>query len=393
MTDMENWPSFDDDEIDAVVRVLRSGRVNRWTGEENQHFEEAFAEFVGADHAIALANGTVALELPLRCSRIGPGDEVIVTSRSFVASAGVVPFVGARPVFVDVDEVSQNITAETIRGGLTDRTRAVIVVHLGGWICDMDAIMEVANEHDLFVLEDCAQALGALRDGRPAGSWGHAATWSFCQDKVMTTGGEGGMFTTDDDELYARAWSFKDHGKNLEASRHAGPGPSFRWIHDRFGTNWRMTEMQAAIGTVALPKVPGRVDRRIELARRLDGTLGSLSAIRITPPPQEVRHAYYKYYAFIRPEELTHGRSRDDILAELHRRDVPAFTGICPEIYVEEAFQRMGYAPDTRLPVARRLGETALMLPIHHRLSDETVSRWGETVRDVISAATRGASK
>lgn len=387
MTDAENWPSFDEDEIDAVVRVLRSGRVNRWTGEENRRFEAAFAEFVRADQALALANGTVALELGLRCAGIGPGDDVIVASRSFVASASVVPLVGARPVFADVDDVSQNVTAESIRAVLTERSRAVIVVHLGGWICEMEPIMEIARERDLFILEDCAQALGASRNGRPAGSWGHAAAWSFCQDKIMTTGGEGGMLTTNDRQLWERAWSFKDHGKSYAAAERVRPGPSFRWVHEGLGTNWRMTEMQAAIGTASLPKVPGRVDRRNELARFLDEMLRPVEAIRTTAPPEAVRHAYYRYYAFTRPEALAEGWGRDDILISLRRVDVPAFTGICPEIYREEAFRRAGLSPEVRHPVARRLGETSIMLPIHHRLSDETVLRWGGAVKDVVAAA------
>ena len=389
MTEDQTWPSFDDDEIEAVVNVLRSGRVNRWTGDENRRFEEAFAACVSADHAVALANGTVALELALRSAGIGSGDDVVVTSRSFVASAGVAALVGARPVFSDVDPESQNMTAETLSSALTDASRAVIVVHLGGWICDMDPIMAVARERDLIVVEDCAQALGAVRDGRPAGSWGSVAAWSFCQDKLMTTGGEGGMVTTRDKELWERAWSYKDHGKSFASTGQSSPGPAFKWVHDGIGTNWRMTEMQAAIGRVALPKVDARVSRRNEIARQIDAILSDVPALRTTVPPSTIRHAYYKYYVFVRSEALGHGIDRDGILKDIQSRGVPAFTGICPEIYLEQAFVQAGFAPAIRHPVARLLGETAIMLPIHHNLSDTTASRWAHAVRDAVTRAVR----
>lgn len=386
-TDAQNWPFFEEDEIEAAARVLRSGKVNRWTGEENRKFEEEFCAYVGAGHAVALANGTVALEAALRCAGIGPGDDVVVTSRSFVASAGAAPLVGARPVFADVDAESQNMTAESIRAALTAKTRAVIVVHLGGWICDMAPIMDLAGEHDLLVVEDCAQALGASRNGKTAGSWGDAATWSFCQDKVLTTGGEGGMLTTNDSDLWRRAWSFKDHGKNIDAVGDAGPTPAFKWVHAAIGTNLRMTEMQAAIGRIALPKVEARIRRRNEIAAMLDETFRSDEALRITIPPPEVRHAYYKYYCFVRPDLLAEGWNRDRILEELHAEDVPAFSGICAEIYREEAFVSAGYGPNSPHPVARSLGETSIMLPIHHNLSDETVRRWSNAIRRVVRHA------
>ena len=212
-TPFSPWPCFTDEEQNAVSRVLASNRVSYWTGEEGRNFEREFAHWVGAKHAVALSNGTVALELALRAMEISDDDEVIVTSRSFIGSASCIVTVGARPVFADVDRNSQNITADTIRAKLTDKTRAIICVHLAGMPCDMDPIMQLARDHDLAVVEDCAQAHGARYGGRSVGSIGDIAAWSFCQDKIITTGGEGGMVTTSDDTLWStpsdERWYFR----------------------------------------------------------------------------------------------------------------------------------------------------------------------------------------
>ena len=301
------WPVFAQDEIDAATSVLRSGKVNYWTGEEGRRFEEEFAGFVGCKHAVAVANGTVALELALRACGIGPGDEVIVPCRTFIASASSVVMCGATPVVADVDRVRQTITAQTVQAALSPRTKAIVAVHLAGWPCDMDSILALAARHDLKVVEDCAQALGAACKGRRVGALGDAAAFSFCQDKIMTTGGEGGMFTTNDRGLFEMAWSFKDHGKAIGAATNRTPGPAFRWVHESFGTNWRLTEAQSAMGRAALRKVPDWISTRRENAARLDERFAQVPGLRVTVPPAGVDHAYYKYYVFVEPEALREG--------------------------------------------------------------------------------------
>lgn len=347
MTGQAPWPFFEADEIDAAVRVLRSGKVNYWTGEECRQLEREFAAACGVRYAVALANGSVAIELALKACGIGPGDEVVVTPRSFMASASSVVLVGARPVFADVDPASQNITAETVRAALTPRTRAVICVHLAGWPCDMDPLTELARERDLVLIEDCAQAHGARYKGRPVGSLGHVA-FSFCQDKIMTTGGEGGMLLTDDPRVWEASWSYKDHGKSWQAVHEREHGPGFRWLHESFGTNWRLTEVQAAIGRVQLAKLGRWVEARRRNAAVLTAALADLEALRVTPPPPEVGHAYYKYYAFLRPGRLRPGWNRDRIMQEIADRGVPCFVGSCSEIYLERAFDGTGMRPAAR---------------------------------------------
>lgn len=386
---LPSWPFFEQDEIDAVTEVLRSGKVNYWTGQEGRLFEQEFAAFTDCKYAVAVANGTVALELALYALGIGPGDEVIVTSRTFIASASCVVMRGARPVMADVDPVSQNITAETVKAALTPRTKAIIAVHLAGWPCDLDPILELAREKGLFVLEDCAQAHGATYKGRPVGSLGDVAAFSFCQDKIITTGGEGGMLTTNSKEIWEKAWSYKDHGKSYEAVYHRQHPPGFRWLHESFGTNWRLTEMQSAIGRVALRKLPGWLQIRRRNAAILTEYFANLPALRVTPPPDTVGHAYYKYYTFVRPEALKGNWDRDRIMAAINAEGIPCFTGSCSEIYLEKAFAKNGLRPPERLKAAKELGETSLMFLVHPTLSEKDMADTCLAVEKVLSAAAR----
>ena len=372
------WPSFTQDEISAATACLLSGKVNYWTGTEGREFENEFAAVTGCRHAIALANGTVALELALYALGIGPGDEVITTSRTFIASASCIVMRGATPVIADVDPISQNITAETIRPLLTSRTKAIIAVHLAGWPCDMDPIMALAREHGLKVIEDCAQCHGATYKGRPVGSLGDAAAFSFCQDKIMSTGGEGGMLTTNEPALWDSAWAFKDHGKSYAAVYHRTHPRGYRWLHESFGTNWRLTEFQSAIGRVQLRKLSAWSAARKRHAAILTEGFSPIPALRITPPTPEIGHAYYKYYVFVRPELLAPGWDRSRIMNAVSAEGIPCFSGSCSEIYLEKAFE--GFRPETRLCVAQQLGETSLMFMVHPTLLEGDL--W-DTVRAV----------
>lgn len=386
-TPFSPWPSFTQEEVDAVSRVLLSNQVNYWTGSEGRAFEKEFAEFCGARFAVALANGTVALDVALWALGIGAGDEVIVTSRTFLASASSIVNAGAIPVFADVDADSQNITAQSIRAVLSPRTRAIICVHLAGWPCDMDPIMELAAEHDLFVIEDCAQAHGARYRGRSVGSIGHVGAWSFCQDKIMTTGGEGGMVTTNDEALWKLMWSLKDHGKDYDAVYHREHAPGFRWLHERFGTNWRMTEMQAAIGRIQLQRMPQWQARRLSYAQKIWQCAAQLPALRVPEVPVEIVHAAYKCYVFVRPELLREGWSRDRIMQEIVAQGVPCYSGSCSEIYLEKAFDDTGFRPVEPLPVARALGEQSLMFLVHPTLKEAEIEKTCQVLRAVMEQA------
>jgi dTDP-4-amino-4,6-dideoxygalactose transaminase len=387
-TPFSPWPSYSQEEIAAVSKVLASNKVNYWTGTVCRDFETAFAEYIGSKHAIALANGTLALDLALKVLGIGPGDEVVVTPRTFIASVSTVVTAGAIPVFADVDQDTQNITAETIAAVLTPRTKAVIPVHLAGMPCDMDPIMTLAEQRGLFVIEDCAQAHGAMYKGRNVGTIGHVGAWSFCQDKIMTTGGEGGMVTTNDEGLWYAMWSYKDHGKSWDAvyDRQHPPGP--RLVHDTFGTNWRMLEMQAAIGLIQTRRMPEWTARRTEIANRICTVLNRHNVVRVPKIPSYARHAYYRLYACVRPEKLAAGWTRDRVIDEIVARGVPCLHGSQSEVYLERAFDGTGWRPTDRLDGARELGSTCIAFLVHPTLTDAEVAKTCDVVEQVLTHAT-----
>ena len=385
------WPFFAKDEIAAVKRVLQSGKVNYWTGNEGRLFEKEFAASIGVKYAVAVMNGTVALEAALMALGIGKGDDVIVTPRSFIASASCAVMRGAKPVFADVDRESQNITVTTIEKVITRRTRAIIAVHLAGWPCEMDKIMALAKKHKLAVIEDCAQADGAFYKGRPVGSFGDAAAFSFCQDKIITTGGEGGMVVTNKKDIWSSVWSYKDHGKSYDAVYRSDvkPGPSFRWLHESFGTNWRMTEMQSAVGRIQLRKLPGWIEKRRRNAAILTKSFLNIPALRVTVPPDDVVHSYYKYYVFLKPEMLKKGWDRERIITAINKLGIPCFTGSCSEMYREKAFAKENLRPQKPLPIAKELGDTAIMFPVYPTLSVSDMRGMIWAVEKIMSFAVR----
>lgn len=396
------WPNFTQEEVNAVSSVLLSNKVNYWTGQVGRLFEEKFSVFAGTKYAIALANGTVALDLALHGLKIGSrnggraDDEVIVTSRSFIASVSSIVNAGAQPVFADVDRSSGNVSGETILPVLSSRTRAVLAVHLAGWPCDMDGLRDALGNRDIRIIEDCAQAHGAMYKGIPVGSLGDIAAWSFCQDKIMTTGGEGGMVTCSDDAIWRRMWAFKDHGKSYEAVYEREHPEGFRWLHESIGTNWRLTEMQSAIGLVQLERMPKWQAERAKNAAILTEALlpfsGSNGPLRLETMSSQSsvvegnisRHAWYKYYAYIRPGNLKKGWDRDRIVREISALGVPCMQGSCSEIYLEKAFDNTRCRPKTALPIANELGKTSVMFLVHPGLSQEDLSRMTEIISSVL---------
>lgn len=381
----EPWPSFTQAEADAVSKVLLSNKVNYWTGQECREFEKEFAQFAGTDYAVAVANGTVALDLALKALGIGQGDDVIVTSRTFLASASSIVTAGANPVFADVELDSQNISRRSIEAVLTPNTKAIICVHLAGWMCDMDPIMQLAEEKGLYVIEDCAQAHGAMYKGKSAGSIGHIGAWSFCQDKIMTTGGEGGMVTTNDEVLWKKMWSYKDHGKNFDSVYNTQHPPGFRWLHDSFGTNWRMMEMQAVIGRLQLKQMPEWTAKRLENMHKIQNAFAYSPYFTVHRPSDDYVHAAYKCYVQVNTDVLPEGWSRDRIMAEINALGVPCFSGSCSEVYLEKAFEHTPWRPEQRLHNAQALGESSLMFLVHPTLSEQSVQKTITAIQTVMA--------
>ena len=399
-SNFSSWPSFTNEDADAIKKVLLSNKVNYWTGNESRQFEKKFAEWCGVKYAVALANGTLALDLALKALDIGAGDEVIVSPRTFIASISCIVNAGAKPIFSDVDINSGNINADKIEGLISSRTKAIICVHLAGWPCDMDPIMELAEQHGLKVIEDCAQAHGAIYKGRSVGSIGHIGAWSFCQDKIMTTGGEGGMVTTSDESLWRKMWAYKDHGKSYEAVYERQHPKGFRWLHESFGTNWRMLEIQAILGLIQLKKISEWTNKRTSNALRI---LTACSNLRVLRTPNflceqnkcaqncfketSCRHAFYKLYVYIKPEEIRPEWNRDRIVDEINKREVPCFQGTCSEVYLEKAFDNTEFKPVKRLVNAKALGDTSLMFLVHPTLTDLEIQKTCDVISEVMGMA------
>ncbi|MBE4586881.1 aminotransferase [Vibrio navarrensis] len=388
-TPFSPWPSFTQEEADAVSRVLLSNKVNYWTGNECREFEKEFAAWAGCEYAIALGNGTLALDVALKALGVGEGDEVITTSRTFLASASAIVTAGANPVFADVDLNSQNITAETIDAVVTKKTKAVIVVHLAGMPAEMDAIMALAADRGFYVIEDCAQAHGAKYKGRSVGTIGHIGAWSFCQDKIMTTGGEGGMVTTNDHALWSTMWSYKDHGKSYDAVYNRQHPPGFRWLHESFGTNWRMTEIQGVLGRIQLQRMAEWTAKRQHNGTLIDQAVTDLPVVRRVEVAEYIEHAEYKHYLFVNHEQLKQGWSRDRIVEEINAAGVPAYQGSCSEIYREKAFDNTPWRPTERLPNAVKLGDTSLMFLVHPTLTEQEMEKATQVIRHTLLAATK----
>ena len=379
------WPRHEADEREAVMKVLASGKVNALVhGEQCEGFAGEFADFLGARHAVCMSNGTVTLEIALRALGLGPGDEVIVPARSFFATASCVIAVGARPVFADILEPSQNIDPASVARLAGPSTKAVICVHLAGWPCDMAGLTVVCQRHDLFLIEDCAQAHGATVGGRKVGTFGDAASFSFCTDKIMSTGGEGGLLVLRDEPVFHRAWSLKDHGKSLaKLSDGLGVKGQFRYIHDGIGTNARMTEMQAAIGRTQLRKLPSWIAARRANAEFLTNALKGHPLFLVPDVPDEIAHVWYKYVLLLRPDIEDPGDRRAEMIRSLLAREIPCGTGSCPDMSLEEGLVGLNCRRDGTLSVAHSLGERSLMLLVDHTLGEGDMARIADSVWDL----------
>lgn len=386
-TPLPTWPIFDGEEVAAVREVLNSGRVNYWTGPHGRAFEHEFASAAGTRYAVAMSNETVALELALRALGVGQGDEVVVPATTVFAVPSAVVHCGAKPVVADVELRTQCLTAETVEAVLSERTRAVVAVHFAGHPAEIATLLQLTENRGIRVIEDCSQAHGARYFGQPAGSFGDLAVWSFCDDKIITTAGEGGAITTSDLKLWRRCWELKDHGKNVAEMHRSPHQPRSRWLHDSFGTNARITEIQAAVGRLQLTKLANWVKQRQANAGVLLDVLRGQAGIRVEDPPAHVEHSYHRFYAHVRPEQLGRGWNRDRIVAAVMAEGIPCGFGGCAEVYRERAFEGVEGAP-ARLPVAAELGQTSLTLPVHPGLNTSDMMEVVAAVTKVLKAAT-----
>tara|TARA_B100001109_G_C18852983_1_gene470251 strand:+ start:171 stop:1328 length:1158 start_codon:yes stop_codon:yes gene_type:complete len=379
------WPNYSKQEANKVKEILLSNKVNYWTGQECKKFEEEFAKWSDCKFAISLSNGSVALELALKSLDLKPSDEVIVTPRSFIASVTCVLNAGAKPIFSDIDFQSGNLNAELISEKITSNTKAIICVHIGGIPCDMDPIMKLAKKNNLIVIEDASQAHGAKYNGKSVGSIGDIGTWSFCQDKIITTGGEGGMITTNNKNIWKKIWSMKDHGKNYDLVSKKPNKPGFRWLHSNLGSNFRMTEMQAAIGRIQLTKMTKWTNQRLRNAKILLKELNEFQDILSIPiTPENSVNAYYRLYAFLKIEKLKKGWNREKLIEELNKKGTQCFTGSCSEIYLEKIFKKHPSKPKKRLNNSKKIGDSSICFLVDPGIKNKEIKKDAANIKNVL---------
>ena len=375
------WPKFAPEVCEKVSEVLNSGKVNYWTGKVGMEFEDAFAKWAGAKAAISCTNGTAALHIALSALGVGPGDEVIVPSYTFIASSFSVVQAGAIPVFADVTE-DHTLDPACIEALITPRTKAIVVVHLYGVVADMGPIVDIAKKHGLFVVEDCAQCIGGKYDGITVGLVGDVGCYSFCQSKHFTTGGEGGMVITNNDDLAWECRSFRDHGYDVRARMNMlALEEKLPYIHRRVGFNYRMTEMQSMIGLCELRRFDSwNLKRRFEYAAMYDKALSGLKGIKAIPVNTAERKNAYWWYPILIDLDVVDITAKE-FIKELIGMGIPCSGILWPESYLEQAYQDGVGFGDAQFPFKSKeytdpktVDYSKVVCPVARSLRDQTVS-------------------
>jgi dTDP-4-amino-4,6-dideoxygalactose transaminase len=368
---------YNNKQIKLVSNILKKNKTNYWTGKECKNFEKKFSNYHDIKYSIAVSNGSVALEIALKALNLRKTDLVLVTPRSFIISASCVINLGLKPIFADIDS-NGNLSIEEIKKVFNKNIKAIIVVHLNGLACDMDPILKFVKKKKLFLIEDCSQAHGAIYKNKKVGSFGDISTWSFCQDKIISTGGEGGMISTNNKKLWLKMWSLKDHGKNYISVFHKKYKTGFKWLHDNLGSNYRMTEMQAVIGSEQLKTINNKIKKRNLIAKLyLNELKNYYQKFNILKKPDfkcltcpfkynfkkcnKCIHAFYRLNLFVNKNKI----DRNELLRQINKKKINCSVGSCPEIYREKIFKKLKFFPKIRLSNAKLLGETSIMFPIN----------------------------
>ena len=384
-------------QIQLVSKVLKTNKTNYWTGNECRNFEKEFSNYHGVKYSLAVSNGSVALELALKSLGLKNNDQVIVTPRSFIISASCVLNLGFKPVFADVDD-NGNLSIEGIKKVYNKNIKAIVVVHLNGLSCDLDPILKFTKKNKLFLIEDCAQAHGAFYKGKKVGSFGNISTWSFCQDKIISTGGEGGMITTNNKNLFLKIWSMKDHGKNYNSVFYKKHKTGFKWLHDHLGSNYRMTEMQAAIGRVQLRSLDKLVKKRnsianlylnelknyyqkYEILKKPDFRCETCPLKKNAKKCNKCTHSFYRLNLFINKKKI----NQIKLIEQFNKNKIECGVGSCPEIYQEKIFKKLKLYPRKRLQNAKLLGETSIMFPINPNKSLTKIKAEINSIKKVLN--------
>ena len=368
----KNWPNFNNNLIKKVNKVLKSGKINYTTGHFGTKFEKYFSKFIKNKYSIAVCNGTAALEVALKSLKLPKNSEVIVTARSFFSSAACIVNTGYIPIFADVDILTQNISVNEIEKKISKKTKAIICVHLAGLPCDMHSIMHLAKKKKLKVIEDCSQAHGASINNKQVGSFGDVAAWSFCNDKIISTLGEGGMISTSKKNIYNFCKKYINHGTDISRTKSSKINPQeFIYNKNLFGTNLRITEIQSLAGLEQIKNLKKIQKKREKMSKNYHEIINLYkNYLTSYMPPPNIKCAWYRFYFFLNPKIKNYKKIRFEIIQSLKNDKIKCFTGACPEIYLEKPFIKLKNLKFERLKNCQTLGKISLALDVNHTLTD-----------------------
>ncbi len=368
------WPIVSNQEIKLVNNVLKSNKLNYWTGENCKKFEEEFSKLIKTKYSISLANGSVGLDIAIKSLNLKKNSEVIVTPRSYISSVTSVINQGLTPVFADIDLNSQNIEYETIIKKITKNTKAILVVHLGGMPANMTKIISFAKKNKIKIIEDCSQAHGAKINNKYVGTFGDISIWSFCNDKILNTLGEGGIIATKSFMIYKKLWALKDCGKNFSKFKKFKKKNKFKWVHDFEGTNLRMTEVQAAIGRYQLKKLTTWVNMRNYISKKIISICKNFKSIRTQIVPSKFLNSYYRCYIFLDYKHIKKGWTREKILQYLNTNGIYCDVGSCPEIYKEKFLSKQKHINLKSLKNANLIGKSSIAFKVFPNIYKTTLN-------------------
>lgn len=367
----EKWPSYSLKEANDVKQAIIKSNLNYWTGKETLKFEKKFSNFFGLKYALAISNASTGLDIAIKALNIQKNDEVIVSPKSYYSSVSCIIKNKAKPIFIDVNLNSHCFDENKIEEKITNKTKLILCVHLGGFPCNMKKIKKIAKKYNLFILEDCSQAHGAMIGNKFVGTFGDISVWSFCNDKIISTG-EGGVISSNKKKLFKKIWSLKENGRDYDAVYSKKHKFGYKWIHNHLGYNYRMTEMQAILGLNQLNKLNKNISIRNYFYQQIIKNYENFEAVKFQKIPKSYTNSFYRLYAIVNLNFIKSEWDRDRLIKYLNKIGIDCNVGSCSELYKEKGIKKY-FKNNHILPNAEILSKNSIAFNIHHKCSEKYI--------------------